>query len=177
LEDFANGIDRAMIAPLQNAQPSLLNEITAYYMAVIKQATLIEEFFPSMSANITTLVRQFQLWRKPVPDLLSSDITDFEYSEEQSLSVITSGISAFYSTEAEVVVDENVRNFLIHLIEEATFVVYNLNAYVDALKVTQEELNEMFANLQEEYKIDAEFFRQLSTIIIIEFDWYFYFQI
>jgi hypothetical protein len=170
LDEFSTTLDRTLVAPMQSGLQSLQNNFVYNYMTAIEQATYIEEFFPEMSPNITALVRQFQLWRKSNPNLMSSDIIDFVFSSDRGSSVITSGISAFFSTNAEILVTENVRFFLSQLIADANTVLKDLNKFSERLKITASDLSDMIASIQIEYKIDSRFVRYHFKKVILRFD-------
>ncbi|ELT91372.1 hypothetical protein CAPTEDRAFT_201951 [Capitella teleta] len=70
------------------------------YLDTINQASTLEDFFPDLSENITSVVKDFILWRKPTSKLWSSELIKYMLSVDDARGAIPSGISAFLSTGA-----------------------------------------------------------------------------
>jgi hypothetical protein len=84
----------------------------AYYIHAINESVTLQDFFPDLSESITEKVKNFALWRKPRPDLWTSDHFDYDLEEASGRDEILSGLSAFYTTRANDVIHDNLNHFV-----------------------------------------------------------------
>ena len=108
--DLKDHIDE-MFQSLNSFSEEIFPVIRACYMDVLHQASTLEDYFPEMSENVTSKVRRFALWKKPVGQRWSQDPIKSMLEEDEAMDTVSSSVAAFHSTRAWDVINERLNFF------------------------------------------------------------------